>query len=232
MRKQKIAVSIMCADMMRVGEEIRELERLGIDYIHCDVMDGHFVPNLMLPYQFINRMKECTRLPLDIHLMVERPEESIGLMDIGKGDYISVHWESSVHVERAVSLIHSKGAVPMLAVNPSTPVECTRDLLDELGGVLIMTVNPGFAGQSVVPGAFSKVKRMRRYLDDCGYKKLDIEVDGNCSFDNIRLFMGAGANIYVLGTSALYRKDLSRIECIERVREILGQGKLSTSNES
>ena len=219
--KQYCSSSIMCADWLGMRQAVRDLERIGCDYIHCDVMDGHFVPNLMMPVDLINAVRACTDLPLDVHLMAEDPEYLIRKLDVREGDIISVHYECSRHVERMISLVREKGAKAFLALNPATPPECVGPVLPELDGVLVMTVNPGFAGQKKVCFAEEKIRSVRRYLEEKGRPEADIEVDGNCSMANLAGFREAGASIYVLGTSSLYRKGIPLEESMRQIREIL-----------
>lgn len=186
-----------------------------------DVMDGHFVPNLMMPPEYINTMRKHTDIPFDIHIMAENPERIIPSMNIGEGDIISVHYESTPHIQRALAMIKEKGAKASIALNPSTPIECVSELLDDVDMVLVMTVNPGFAGQKLIPHGLDKIAKMRECLNINGHSGIDIEVDGNCSFENIPKMYEAGANIFVLGTSGLFRKDISIKAAAEKVRRSL-----------
>jgi len=222
--KQQCSASIMCADWLEMGRAVAELEETGCDYIHCDVMDGHFVPNIMMPCELINAIAARTSLPLDIHLMAEEPAWIIEKLKLRPGDYVSVHYESAVHLDGVLSLIRKQGGKAMLAINPATPIECCREVLHLVDGILIMTVNPGFAGQKMVAHGPDKIARTRAWLDSCGYPDIEIEVDGNCSYENIEKMRAAGANIYVLGTSAIYRKDVTVAQGLEKVRKIIESG--------
>lgn len=204
-RIPKIAASVMCADILHLEEDLKKLEEAKIDYLHFDVMDGHFVPNLMLPVEMINKVRCGTKLPFDIHLMVENPESIIPKIKLQKGDIVSVHWESTPHVQRAISLILDAGADAALAINPSTPIECVRELLPDINMLLVMTVNPGYAGQKIVPQSFDKIKRARKYLDDLGYENIMLQVDGNCSFENVPKMFAAGADNFVVGSSSVFK---------------------------
>lgn len=219
--KPKMSASIMCADMLHFEDEFKKLEEAGIDYLHCDIMDGHFVPNLMLPMEMLNNVRKGTNLPYDIHLMTEKPENIIPLLDLKEGDIVSVHWESTPHVQRALALIKDAGAIPALALNPSTPIECVRELLDDIKIVLIMTVNPGYAGQKMIFQCLDKITRMRKYLDDLGYSDIIIEVDGNCSFDNVPKMYAAGAEMFVVGSSSIFDSKLGIAEGIKRLYSLL-----------
>ena len=221
--KQYCSSSIMCADWLNMKQAVDDLTAVGCDYIHCDVMDGHFVPNLMMPVDLINVIRRYSGLPLDIHLMAEDPGYLIEKLDTREGDIVSVHYESTYHVERMISLIREKGAKAFLALNPATPVECIGPVLPELDGILVMTVNPGFAGQKKVCFAEEKIRNVRAFLKAKGFPNLDIEADGNCSMTNIASYMDAGANIYVLGTSSLYRKGIPLQESMKQIRLLLEQ---------
>lgn len=216
----RLSASLMCADMLRLGEQLAELESAGTDWIHCDIMDGHFVPNLMLGCELVNRTREVTGLPYDIHLMTESPEHIIPLFDLRPGDVVSVHWESTPHVQRAIQMIKATGASAAVALNPSTPVECVRDLLADVDMVLVMTVNPGYAGQKLIPQCIDKIKRLRRYLDEAGYPRVLIEVDGNCSFENVPLMYKAGARVFVVGSSSVFSPSTTIAEGSARLRSL------------
>lgn len=220
-RKMKLSASIMCADMLHLEDDLTKIEEAGIDYLHCDIMDGHFVPNLMLPIEMLNKIRKFTKLPFDIHLMTEKPENIIPLLTLKKGDVVSVHWESTPHVQRALALIKDTGAIAALAINPSTPIECVRELLDDIQIVLIMTVNPGYSGQKIISQSFDKIARMRKYLDDLKYNDIIIEVDGNCSFDNAPKMYAAGAELIVVGSSSIFNSDFGIMEGTKRLYSLI-----------
>lgn len=203
-RETKISASIMCADMMNLEKAFKELEKSGIDYIHCDIMDGHFVPNYMLSPELLNKMRDYCTIPFDFHIMAENPEGVIEMLKLQKDDYVSVHFESTNHVQRALQLIHDKGARAAIALNPATPIEFTCEILGDIDMVLIMSVNPGFAGQKIVSSSFDKISRMRNLLDEKGCGNIPIQVDGNCSFENVPKMYAAGAEIFVVGTSSVF----------------------------
>ncbi len=216
-----ISASIMCADILHMEKAIRDIENAGIEYIHCDIMDQHFVPNLMLPPQLLNKLHSCSHIPFDYHLMTENPEKIIDNLMINKGDIVSVHYESTPHLMRVISQIKEKGASVGIALNPSTPIEMLSEVLEEIDVVLIMTVNPGFSGQKIVPSSFEKIKRMKSMILKRNHEYIKIEVDGNCSFENAPKMHKAGADILVAGTSSVFSSDISISEGTEKLRKCI-----------
>lgn len=204
--KDMLAPSMMCCDFLHMASEIEVFEQEKIELLHLDVMDGHFVPNLALGTDFVRQLKKATAIPLDLHLMVENPEAQLAAFPVGEGDVVSVHFEATRHLQRTLGLIKSTGARALLALNPATPVELAVDVLDDIDGLLLMTVNPGFAGQRMVPHGIAKIARARAFLDGQGRGDAVIEVDGNVSVENAKRMRAAGADIFVLGTSALFGK--------------------------
>lgn len=219
--KKYLSASIMCADLLNMEKSIRELERAGIDYLHVDIMDGSFVPNITLGFDLINAIKKITDIPLDVHMMVNKPSEFIDLMNLSADDILCVHYESELHIARTLEKIKNKGIKAGLAINPGTPVESFRYLTELIDMALVMTVNPGFAGQKIVPFAQRKVRDTRALLDSLGGENILIEVDGNISLENGVKMSEAGADIFVLGTSALFLKDKDMKEAADSLREIL-----------
>ena len=217
----ELSASVMCADILNAGEELKKIKASGIKYIHCDIMDNHFVPNLMISPDICNTFRKNSDMIFDYHIMTEKPETVVEMLDIREGDMVSVHYESSKHIQRVLSLIKSKGAIPALAINVATPVECIREVLDDIGCLLIMTVNPGFSGQKLVPQTLDKVSRARKYMDELGYKDILIEVDGNCSFENIPKMRNAGADIAVVGTSSVFRPEISISDAVRKIYTLL-----------
>ena len=205
--KPMLSASIMCGELLNLGKSIKELEKANIDYIHFDVMDGHFVPNIMLPLMLVKDIKKATEIPLEIHLMVENPQDYINELKLHENDIITVHYESTPHIQSALSMIKNKGVKVGLAINPGTSLYAIEDLLDDIDMLLIMTVNPGFAGQKIVPQSFKKIQKIRKYLDDNGYKDVIIEVDGNCSFENVPKLYNSGAQIFVVGSSSVFSPE-------------------------
>lgn len=224
-RIKKIAPSIMCAPLLSVEGCLRELEENGADLLHIDIMDGSFVSNYTLGTNFVKELKSQTDLPLDIHLMIDDPEKKLEWFDFGAGDYVSVHYEASRHLRKAIGAIRERGAKVMVALNPATPIYALESVLDDIDAVLVMTVNPGFAGQALIESTLKKIRRLRRYLDEEGCPQIEIEVDGNVSFENAKRMSQAGADIFVAGSSSVFSKEASVAENMEKLRSVIsGQG--------
>lgn len=208
--QNKIAPSMMCCDFLNMGAQLKIFEKTNIELLHLDIMDGHFVPNYALGTDLIRQLSAATSIPLDLHFMVERPEQLIDAFPIREGDWVSIHAESTYHLQRVLAGIRAKGAHPIVALNPATPICMIEDVLDDIDGVLIMSVNPGFAGQKMVPHALEKIAAVRRMLDEKGRTDVEIEVDGNVSPENAIRMKAAGANIFVLGTSSIFIGDMEQ----------------------
>jgi len=213
----KLSPSILTADWARLGEQIREAEAAGADYIHIDVMDGHFVPNITLGPYMVSTIRSITSLPLDIHLMIERPEQYVPDFARAGATIITVHQEACVHLQRQVAQIREAGCKASVAVNPATPLVTLEDVLPDLDQVLVMTVNPGFGNQHFIPQALDKIRRMRAMLDAAG-SSADLEIDGGVKADNIAACVAAGATVVVAG-SAVYTPTQSVAEAVRHLRE-------------
>ena len=218
--RSQISASIMCADPLAMREQLVQLANTGVDYYHCDVMDGHFVPNMMLSTETIKAVKALDRLPLDIHMMVDNPAECLSWFAFGHGDIVAIHAEADRHLQRILKLIRDRGAIAAVAINPATPLCFVENVLPDIGMLLVMTVNPGFAGQKLVPQTLDKIRSARTMLDERGYSHIPIEVDGNCSFENIPKMEAAGANIFVVGTSSIFDPTLGIGHGVNKVREL------------
>lgn len=223
-RIKKIAPSVMCAPLFAMDACLAELENNGVDLLHIDIMDGTFVQNYTLGTDFVKQLKEKTKLPLDIHLMINDPERKLDWFVFGEGDYVSVHYEASQHLNKALGMIKARGAKAMVAINPATPICALESVLDDIDGVLIMTVNPGFAGQAMIESTLKKIRRLRQWMDDSGYSRIEIEVDGNVSFENAKRMSEAGADIFVAGSSSVFSKEAALPQNIVRLREAVERG--------
>ena len=222
----KISPSMMCADITALKETLDTFKKCGIEYLHIDIMDGHFVPNFTLGTDYCKKLKEMCDIPLDIHLMIEKPEEKLSWFAFGEGDIVSVHPESTAHFQKALSQIKSRGGRAFAALNPSTPLNVLDFVLDDIDGVMIMAVNPGFAGQKMVPSCLDKITQLRNHLDSKGYGNVEIEVDGNVSFENAVKMKKAGANIFVAGTSSVFNSSFSLEQGIATLRQKLSEVEL------
>ncbi len=220
--KKLLSASLMCADLLNLEEAIKKLENAGIEYLHIDIMDGDFVPNITLGFDLINSIKKVTNIPLDIHMMVYDPSKFIERMNLDENDIVCVHYESDIHIHRTLELIKNKGCKTGLAINPGTPVESVKNLMDYVDMLLVMTVSPGFAGQKIFKGADKKVIEARNLLTEWGYEDTLIEVDGNISLENGKRMYDSGADIFVLGTSSLFLKDKSLEQATKDFKDFLG----------
>ena len=201
----KIAPSILSADFARLGDEVKAVAAAGADYIHVDVMDGHFVPNITIGPLVVDGLRPVTDKPFDVHLMIENPDLYIPDFAKAGSDIITVHQEAVPHLHRTVQLIKSLGKKAGVSINPGTPVNTLESILDELDLVLVMTVNPGFGGQSFIESCLPKIETLRKMIDGRGLK-VELEVDGGVKADNINRIAAAGADVFVAG-SAVFGKD-------------------------
>lgn len=220
--KAEISASMMCANFLDIQSDLIALKEAGVEYLHFDIMDGSFVPNYTLGPCFLNALREYTGITYDIHLMVEKPEDKLKFFDLRRGDYVSVHVEATRHIQRVLAAIQGAGAVPGVALNPGTPVASIEDVLPDIGFVLVMTVNPGYAGQKLVPQMLDKITRMKEFLAQKGYPHIPIQVDGNVSFENAEKMRKAGADIFIAGSSGLFVKGMGILEAARRLRGAIG----------
>ena len=211
----KIAPSILSADFSKLGEEIKDVERGGADWIHIDVMDGHFVPNITIGPLIVEAVRPITKLTLDVHLMIENPDQYIEAFAKAGADYITVHAEACTHLHRTIQLIKSYGVKAGVVLNPATPPSVLDYVLEDIDLVLLMTVNPGFGGQAFIPSVLDKIEKVRNMIDEkC--LSVDIEIDGGVNPETARLCVERGATVLVAG-SAIYNKE-DRKQAIADIR--------------
>ena len=196
----KISPSILSADFSILGDEIKSLEKAGADLIHIDVMDGHFVPNITMGPPIIKQIRKCTKLPFDVHLMISPVEKYIKAFADAGSDIITLHPEATDNLKRAVQTVKSFGKKAGVSLNPKTPISALMDVINNIDLILIMSVNPGFAGQSFMSEVLPKVTELRKMINDKKLK-IDIEIDGGINFETAALAVKAGANILVSGTT-------------------------------
>jgi ribulose-phosphate 3-epimerase len=213
----KLAPSILSADFARLGDQIDEVARAGADYIHVDVMDGHFVPNITIGAPVVAAIRQVTALPLDVHLMIEHPERYISNFIEAGADIITVHVEASAHVRATIRLIKELGARAGVSLNPPTSLAMVEEFLPHVDLVLVMSVNPGFGGQSFIPETLPRIANMRRILDDRALHA-ELEVDGGINAENAPDIVKAGANVLVAGNS-IFRAEEGIAEAIRKLRE-------------
>lgn len=216
-----IAPSILSADFARLGQEIKDVETGGADLIHVDVMDGHFVPNLTIGPLVVEAIRPVTKLPLDVHLMIENPDAYIPAFARAGADYITVHAEACTHLHRTLGHIRELGVKPGVVLNPATPIHVLEHVLHDVDMILLMTVNPGFGGQKFIPSMIQKIAELRRKLDAEGLSHVPIEVDGGVNEETVRSVVEAGARVLVAGNAVFGQKD--RADAIRRIREA-GEG--------
>ncbi|PIC84422.1 ribulose-phosphate 3-epimerase [Sporosarcina sp. P1] len=211
----KIAPSILAANFAKLGEEVNEVEKAGAELIHIDVMDGHFVPNITMGPIVVEALRPLTGLPLDVHLMIENPDDYIEAFATAGADYITVHVEACPHLHRTLQLIKSTGAKPGVVLNPHTPVEQIMHVLEDIDMVLFMTVNPGFGGQSFIHSVLPKVKQLSDIIKERNLS-IEIEIDGGINEETIKPCVEAGATIFVAG-SAIYGKE-DRAKALQAIK--------------
>jgi len=217
----KIAPSLLSANFLRLGEEIKAVEAAGADMLHIDIMDGHFVPNITIGPFIVGSIREITAMPLDVHLMIEEPDKYLEDFKKAGADYLTVHYEASIHLHRTVQWIKDNGMKAGVSINPATPVWNLEPILPDIDLALIMSVNPGFGGQEFIPYALEKVKNLRKLIDE---KRLpvSIEIDGGVKLNNAHEILSTGADILVMGSGFFQNKDYEAV--VKRFREIAEHG--------
>ena len=217
--RKKIAPSILSADFARLADEIKAVEEAGADLIHVDVMDGHFVPNFTIGPPIVAAIKRVARRPLDVHLMMTNPDDFIVEFIEAGSDYLTVHVETCPHLHRTVQSIKEKGIKAGVTLNPATPLSSVEPILSEVDLLLIMSVNPGFGGQKLIPIVMDKVKAARHLIDRLGLK-VELEVDGGLKVENVGAIASAGADIFVAGSAVFGSKDYK--ETLAKMRKAIG----------
>lgn len=214
----KIAPSILSADFLRLGDEIKAAESAGADMIHIDIMDGRFVPNITIGSFIVESIRKITKLPLDVHLMIEEPERYLqGFIKAG-ADFLTVHYEASTHLHRTIQCIKKANIKAGVSINPATPVWCLESILYDVDLVLLMSVNPGFGGQEFIPHTLEKIKKLKRLITEKAISVL-IEVDGGINPDNVKMVTSAGADIIVMGSAFFNSEDYGKI--IRQIRKVI-----------
>jgi len=214
-----IAPSILSADFSRLAEDISSVENAGADWIHVDVMDGHFVPNITMGPLVVSAIRPVTALPLDVHLMIESPEAFIADFADAGATWLSVQVEACTHLDRTIQLIRDSGCKPGVVLNPSTSLSAIEWVIELVDLVLIMSVNPGFGGQSFIPSSIEKIRQLRKMIDSRGLSAL-IQIDGGVNLETIQAASDAGADVFVAGSAIFGSPDYRRT--IEQFRDILG----------
>lgn len=215
----KTSASLMCADFRHLLEDVRKLERAGIDWFHFDIMDDHFVPNLTLGPLIVESLRDKTHLPFDVHLQLTNPQLFIPVFSRIGCEIITFHIEATLHIFRIVSLIKEEGKKAGLAINPATPLSHLEYVLPQIDLVVLMTVDPGFAGQRFIPQVIPKIRKLREMVERQSLK-IDIAVDGNINEETIRETKRAGANVFIAGTSAVFRPDRELEEAAREFKRI------------
>ncbi|MCL6583308.1 MAG: ribulose-phosphate 3-epimerase [bacterium] len=222
-RPIRIAPSLLSANFASLAEEIRKVEEGGADLLHIDVMDGHFVPNITIGPPVVQSLRAVTKTPLDVHLMIEHPEDYFEEFRQAGADILTIHWEVCHHLHRSIQVIKEKGMRAGIAINPSTPVQVLECMLSEVDQIVIMSVNPGFGGQRFIPFALSKIRTLRQMISQAGLdERVDILVDGGIKLDNCLEVIQAGANIIVLGSGIFYTSDPAAT--VRKVRGLIEMG--------
>lgn len=222
MKKSEISASMMCSNLVDLKEIITIFEKENIEHLHIDVMDGEFVPNFGLGVDYIRGLRELTKIPLDLHLMIDRPEYKYKWLGIKPTDIVSIHYESTPQIQRALDWLGEYDCKKFLAINPATPIYSLEEVLSYIDGINLLMVNPGFAGQKIVPSTLRKAQKLQQFLKERGGEDIILEVDGNITPEHGYMLKQYGASIFVAGTSSVFNGSVnSYTENIRKLREFL-----------
>lgn len=219
-KNAKISPSMMCADFLRLKEELIIFDETDIDYLHIDIMDGHYVPNFTLGPDYCRKLSEASNIPLDIHLMIENVDTYIPVFSKFNNPIICFHPEVAYHPLRSIDLIRKNDAIPGIAIDPSISLDQIKHLIPEVEVICVMTVNPGYSGQTLIPTMLDKISELKKYIDTHSFN-IKIEVDGNVSWKNVPPMLAAGADILVAGTSSIFQSFDTRKEDINRLKTLI-----------
>lgn len=217
----RISASLMCADPFNLSETIQVMEKHNIDYLHIDIMDGKFVPNLGIGSDFINALRKHTNIPFDYHIMVKDPDLIINLLDIRENDLVSIHYESSFQIQRTLDNVRKNRCKVMIAINPATPLCTLEELIYYIDGINLLMVNPGFSGQKMVDSCLKKAEKVARFIKKFKRNDIIFEVDGNITCENAQKLKAFGANLFVAGTSSIFTKEENMDVAVKKFIEVL-----------
>lgn len=220
MKPKKIAPSLLSADFANLERDIKMLEKGGAHLLHIDVMDGHFVPNITIGPPVVKAIKKVASIPLDVHLMIENPSDYVNAFIDAGADYLTVHAEATPHLHRVIQKIKARGVKVGVSLNPHTPLSAIAEVLGDLDLILIMSVNPGFGGQSFIPNSLDKLKRLQKLLAENNAQHIEVEIDGGIKLDNIKEVSDAGCDIFVAG-SAIFNAT-NPVDMIQQMIKVLG----------
>ena len=208
--KKEISASMMCSDLVNLKETLKIFEDEGVEHLHIDMMDGTFVPNFGLGVDYSRSLRELTSIPLDLHMMIKDPEYKFQWVGIKETDIVSIHYESTFQVQRALDYLQPFGCKRFLAINPATPVYDLEEVLDYIDGINLLMVNPGFAGQKIVPSTIKKAEKVMQLLKEKNHENVIVEVDGNITLEHASTLSKIGASVFVAGMSSLFKGDINK----------------------